>query len=82
MLASKSYACFPGDVAIERWVQSLLPQNLNRAEGVSRTAEFPWIGIILAFIFTFSWVLAGWRAALISIVSFVGMLPRSIWQCP
>ena len=77
-LASKFYAHFPGDVAVERWVQSLLPQNLKWTEGISRTAEFPWIGIILAFIFALSWVLAGWRAALISIVSFVGMLALGI----
>jgi membrane-associated phospholipid phosphatase len=82
MLASKFYAHFPGEVAVERWVQSLLPQNLKWAESVSRTAEFPWIGIILAFIFALSWVLAGWRAALISIVSFVGMLALGNWLGP
>ena len=42
-LAAKYYAYFPGDVAVERWVQSLLPQDLNWAAGVSRTAEFPWV---------------------------------------
>jgi membrane-associated phospholipid phosphatase len=82
MLASKFYAHFPGDVDVERWVQSLLSQNLKWAESVSRTAEFPWILIILAFIFSLSWVLAGWRAALISIVSFVGMLALGNWLGP
>jgi len=47
-LAAKYFTYFPGDVAVERWVQSLVPQNLNWAEAVSRTAEFPWILIILA----------------------------------
>jgi len=72
-LAAKYYAYFPGDVAVERWVQSLVPPNLHWAEGVSRTAEFPWILLILALIFAISWGLDGWRAALISILSLVGM---------
>ena len=56
--ATKYFIYFPGDVAVERWVQSLVPQNLNWAVGVSRTAEFPWILLIIALIFAFSWVLA------------------------
>ena len=42
-LATKYYPYFPGDVALARWVQALVPPNLNWAEGVSRTAEFPGI---------------------------------------
>jgi hypothetical protein len=72
-LAVKYYPYFPGDVAVERWVQSLVPANLNWAEAVSRTAEFPWILLILALIFALSWDLAGWRGALLSILSLVGM---------
>lgn len=72
-LATKYFAYFPGDVAVERWVQSLVPPNLNWAEAVSRTAEFPWVLLIMALIFAFAWVLAGWRAALLSILSLVGM---------
>jgi hypothetical protein len=54
MLATKYFAYFPGDVAVERWVQSLLPQNLNWAEAVSRTEEFPRILVILGLIFALS----------------------------
>jgi hypothetical protein len=78
-LATKYYAHFPGDVAVERWVQSLLPQNLKWAESLSRTAEFPWILFILALIFVVSWSLAGWRVALMSIPSFAGMLALGNW---
>jgi len=81
-LATKYFIYFPGDVAVERWVQSLLPGNLNWATGVSRTAEFPWILLIIALIFAFSWVLAGWRGALISIFSFLGMLALGNWLGP
>ena len=72
-LATKYYPYFPGDVPVERWVQSLAPTNLNWAEGVSRTAEFPWVLLILALVLALSWVLAGWHAALLSIFSLVGM---------
>ncbi len=81
-LAAKYYAYFPGDVAVERWVQSLLPHNLNWAAGVSRTAEFPWVLLILAFVFALSWAVAGWRGALVSAVSFGGMLALGYWLSP
>ena len=81
-LATKYYAYFPGDVAVERWVQSLVPQNLHWAEGVSRTAEFPWILFVWALVFAFSWALAGWRAALISILSLGGMFALGYWLGP
>ena len=71
--ATKYFSYFPGDVTVERWVQSLVPPNLNWAEAVSRTAEFPWVLLIMALIFVLAWVLAGWRAALLSILSLVGM---------
>ena len=62
-LATKYFAYFPGDVTVERWVQSLVPPNLNWAEGVSRTAEFPWVLLILALVFALSWVLRRARRA-------------------
>jgi membrane-associated phospholipid phosphatase len=72
-LAEKCFSYFPGDVAVEKWVQSLVPPNLNWAEAISRTAEFPSVLLIMALIFALSWVLAGWRVALLSIFSLVGM---------
>src|SRR4030067_3723166 len=78
-LAAKYYAYFPGDVVVEKWVQSWVPQNLNWAVGVSRTAEFPWVHLMLLLILVFSWIVAGARAVLISIFSFVGMLALGNW---
>ena len=72
-LATKYYAYFPGDAALEKWVQSLLPSNLNWAAAVSRTAEFPWVLLILALILALARALAGWRAALLAILSLVGV---------
>jgi membrane-associated phospholipid phosphatase len=81
-LATKYYAYFPGDVAAERWVQSLVPQKMGWAQVVSRTAEFPWILLIWVLVSVLSWVLAGWRAAMISILSFVGMWALGNWLSP
>jgi len=53
-LAAKYYPFFPGDVAVGRWVQSWVPQNLNWAIGILRTAEFPWI--LLRCISVAEWV--------------------------
>ncbi len=73
-LAAHYYPHFPGDVALTGLVQSLVPPNLDWAAGVSRSAKFPWILLILALIVALSWALAGWRAALLAILSLVGML--------
>jgi membrane-associated phospholipid phosphatase len=81
-LATKYYPFFPGDVTAERWVQSLVPQNLKWAEGVSRTAEFPWVFLILALVFALSWALAGWRAAIMSILSLGGMFALGYYLSP
>ena len=81
-LATKFYPYFPGDVAVERGVQSLLPPNLNWAVIVSRTAEFPWILLVWTVVVALSWTLAGWRAALISILSLGGMFALGYWLGP
>ena len=81
-LAAKFYAYFPGDVAVEKWVQSWFPKDLHWAVSVSRIAEFPWILLILALIFALSWIMAGWRAAIISIFSLGGMLALGLWLGP
>ena len=81
-LATKYYPFFPGDVAMERWVQSLLPKDLHWAEGVSRTGEFLWVLLILAFVFAVSWAISGWRAALLSVLSLGGMLALGYWLSP
>lgn len=81
-VAAKYYAYFPGDVWVERGVQSFLPANLNWALVVSKTAEFPWILFILALILALSWALGGWRAALVSILSFGGMWAMGNWLGP
>ncbi len=81
-LAAHYFPFFPGDVALARWVQSLVPGDLRWAQGVSRAVDFPWILLIAAVIFVLSWALAGWRAAALSIVCLAGMLALGTWLSP
>lgn len=81
-LAAHYFPYFPGDVAVARWVQSLVPGDLRWAIGVSRAADFPWILLIAALIFALSWTLTGWRAAVLSVASLAGMLALGIWLSP
>jgi len=82
VLAAKYYTYFPGDVVVERWVQSLFGQNPGWAKVVSWAAGFPWVWLIVAFVFAVCWFLAGWRAALVSILSFMVMLVLGDWLQP
>lgn len=81
-LAAHYFPYFPGDVAVARWVQALVPGNLRWAQGVSRVVDFPWILLIAALIFALAWALAGWRGAVLSVVSLAGMLALGAWLSP
>lgn len=72
-LAAGHWAYFPGDVTLTRFVQRLAPESTGWAQGVSSTAKFPWSLILLAVTVGVSWRLAGWRAALLAVASFLGM---------
>ncbi len=64
---------FPGDIAVTRLVQSLAPKPVSWAQWISSTAGFPWSLVFLVITVALSWIIAGWRAALLSLVSFGGM---------
>jgi membrane-associated phospholipid phosphatase len=81
-LAAHYFPRFPGDLAVARWVQALVPGDLGWAQGVSRAADLPWILLIGALIFGLSWILAGWRAAVLSMVSLAGMMALGSWLSP
>jgi membrane-associated phospholipid phosphatase len=72
----------PGDVSVTLLIQSLLPESKGWARMVSSTAEMPWILIIIVVTFLLSWMIAGWRAALLSIASFVGLWLLGKWLGP
>jgi undecaprenyl-diphosphatase len=73
MLATCRYAYFPGDVTAERFVQSLVPNSMSWALWITKSAAFPWNLLLLTITFVISWAVAGWRIALYSILSFLGM---------
>jgi len=73
MLATCRYAYFPGDVTAERFVQSLAPNSMSWALWITKSAAFPWNLLLLTITFVISWAVAGWRVALYSILSFLGM---------
>jgi membrane-associated phospholipid phosphatase len=82
LLAAKYSPYFPGDVALEKWVQFLFPADLKWAQGVSRTAEFPGILLILGLVSALAWSLAGGRAALLAPLSLGGMWALGYWLGP
>lgn len=72
-LAAGHWAYFPGDVSVTRFVQWIAPESTGWAQWVSSTAKSPWNLILIAVTVGLSWRLAGWRAALLAVGSFVGM---------
>ena len=63
----------PGDVTVTRLIQSLLPESKRWALALSSTAGMPWVLALIAIAFCLSWIIAGWRAALLSLVAFAGL---------
>jgi len=72
----------PGDVTSTRLIQSLLPESKGWAQVMSSTAKMPWILVLVAVTFVLSWVIAGWRAGLLAIASFVGLWLLGKWLGP
>jgi undecaprenyl-diphosphatase len=72
-LALKYLPFLPGDVSCTRLVQSLLPESKEWAKRLSSTAEMPWVLILISITFLISLAIARWRAALLSVVSFMGL---------
>ncbi len=80
--STKLFPYFPGDVAVARGVQALVPADLGWAQAVSRAADLPWLLLMAALVFALSWALAGGRAAGLSILSLAGMLLLGYWLSP
>jgi membrane-associated phospholipid phosphatase len=73
---------FPGDVTITRVVQSMLPDSKSWAQSISSTAKMPRVLVLIAITFLLSWLIAGWRAGLLSIASFAGLWLLGTWLGP
>jgi len=78
----KYFPYLPGDVTSTRLIQSLLPESKSWAQILSSIAKTPWVFILIAITFVLSWVIAGRRAALLSLASFVGLWLLGKWLGP
>jgi membrane-associated phospholipid phosphatase len=72
----------PGDVSGTRLVQALLPESKRWAQLLSSTAAMPWVLVLIAATFGLSWVIAGRRAAWLSLASATGMWLLGKWLGP
>lgn len=78
----KYFPYLPGDVSCTRLIQSALPESKHWAQMMSSTAKMPWILLAVAVTSILSWKIAGWRAGLLSIASFVGLWLLGKWLGP
>jgi membrane-associated phospholipid phosphatase len=72
----------PGDVGVTRLIQSVLPESKSWAQVLSSTAKTPWVLGLIAITFVISWLIAGWRAAFLSLAAFVGLWLLGKWLGP
>jgi len=69
----------PGDAPITGFLQSVVPEDNSWAEAITTSARIPWNFILLAITLLFSWLIAGWRAAVFAAVCFLGLLLLGPW---
>lgn len=81
-ISLKYVAYLPGDVNSTRLLQSVLPASKGWAQFISSTAGMPWVLLLIATTFFFSWAISGWRAAMLSLASFAGLWLLGKWLGP
>lgn len=77
--AASKFAYLPGDVALTKFVQSLSGENVGWAQTVTNTVRPPSVYVLVALSVALSWWLAGWRAALLALISFGGLWLAEPW---
>lgn len=80
--AASRVAYFPTDLAIAQGVQSRVAMPVAAAKWISAAAGMPWGLVVLALTGVVAWVISGWRAALLAIPIFFGLLLFGIWLSP
>lgn len=81
-ISLKHLPYLPGDVSSTQLVQSMLPESKRWAQVISSTAGMPHVLILIAAAFCLSWVIAGGRAALLSLACFTGLWLLGKWLGP
>src|SRR3989338_5840162 len=62
----------PGDIALARWIQHLLPHNTDWAVWLSNLGGLPWSIVLLAIAFSSIWAMCSLPLASMSLLAFVG----------
>jgi membrane-associated phospholipid phosphatase len=82
VLAEKYLPYLPGDIAAMKLAQSHLPESKEWAKWLSSTAEMPRVLILAVMVSCLCWTIAGWRAALFSVFSVIGVSLLGVWIGP
>jgi len=70
IVAGSQMAYFPGDIGITKAVQFLTPNSEGWAKAITATAKMPLRLVLLAITFGLAWLLSGWIASILSMVSY------------
>jgi membrane-associated phospholipid phosphatase len=65
---------FPGDREVTLFLQSLAPQDTTWAQWITKLATYPWYLVLVGLAFGLAWILHGSSAAILSLISFAGLL--------
>lgn len=82
IVAASRQPYFPSDLAVARGAQSLVPMPVGMATWITATADKPWYFVLLTVTAIIAWVIGRWRAALLVIPIFFGLLLFGIWLSP
>ncbi|MBX3278663.1 MAG: phosphatase PAP2 family protein [Acidobacteria bacterium] len=62
----------PGDIGVTRTLQALFGADMTWALWITETAKPPWMYALAAAVAVISWLVAGWRAAVLAVVCAAG----------
>jgi membrane-associated phospholipid phosphatase len=74
VIAAANTPYFPGDIALAKFVQFIVPGDSAWAKWVTDTAKVPGRFVLLAISLLVAWFLGRWRAFILAAISFGAML--------
>jgi membrane-associated phospholipid phosphatase len=73
---------FPGDIALARAIQAVVPIPTTLAQWITATALPPWCFILFSLTALVAWFISGWRATMLAFPIFFGLWWFGIWLSP